>query len=335
MSVKTWWDRALRKRASTWTFQALYPDQTPDGITRKQVRADAGYLHIVLHSMRVLYVRKGLTKFFGTVHSFISLLHRSGQDAAFHMVTTPGRLKDIDAANVDRVIVLNQRLLGPIPYRGGDVNIELGLFSIKSTDLAAPFLDVLENLASAAGVSYVSMALPFVEPLKHGMDQLIGAAKDSTLEIGLSTNLSKLETGYYIVMRAAKGEVDPTKLKVAKDYQLQYDGRPVSEYPYMVFSIDVSSQRDDWYRIPELVRSYGDLNASVQSGDLKEVKDSFAAFRRAALTSPDLLIGDAKAIIAKVDSEVETVLGSSVMTARPRSATRGRKRSLRKLSKLI
>ena len=304
----TWWNNAAYTKATDWTFAPLLPEQVPGAAPCRPVVADSDYLHVFLRSMRVAHVRKGLHKFFGTVHSFASLPHATDQQAAFHVITTPGSLRDIDSDHLDRIVVMNQRLLGPIPYRGGDLALELGLFSIQSTDLAAPFLGLLEKLASAAGVAYVQTATPFVEPIRQGVEMLLGGSA-TTLEIGVSTRFPAPQTGYYLVMRAPKGAVDVSKLVVGPDFRVtSTTGQALDPYPYMVFSIEASGTRADWQSVPELVQVYQELKSGIRSRDNSRIQTTRAAFRAAALTSPELLASDAHGIVSRVEQEVKNTL---------------------------
>lgn len=47
--------------------------------------------------------------------------------------------------------------------------MNFALLSIKSADLAGPYLEVLGSLASAVGVSFVSVAKPFLRPMQKGL----------------------------------------------------------------------------------------------------------------------------------------------------------------------
>jgi hypothetical protein len=313
------WSDLWKTKAKDWTYAEIPANKTPEGIGHSPVAPDSGYLDIFLHSARIADVRKGLSKFYGTVHSFISLPVLDGKKADFQVVTTPGDLKNIDVSNLDRVIVMNQRLLGPIPYRGGDLEIEMGLFSIKSADLAAPFLGVLESMSKAAGVSYVNAALPFVGPLKDGINLLAGADKDSILEIGLASTYQPVTTGYFVVMRAEAGKVDPNKFRIDNHHQLVEDssGAPIGQYPYLVFGVKVSQNRDAWFMIPELAQAHGQLRKTIQGGDQTRVDEAFVVFKRTALTCSDLLLADAKQLVSKVEKEVKEVVAGGLTAAGP------------------
>ena len=187
-----WWEEIFRKKAEDWIFEPLAPAQVPDNLQHAAVQKESSYLSVYLKSARIVNVRQGLSKFYGVVNSFISVPYLSGTNAEFNVITTPAFLKNVDSAHIDRVIQLDQRLLGPIPYRGGQLALEIGLFSIKSVDLAAPYLEVLETMSKQAGVAFINAALPFAEPLKTGINLLVGGGDNALLEIGLAS--SSLDT---------------------------------------------------------------------------------------------------------------------------------------------
>jgi len=310
-----WWTNLWKTRSKDWMFEPLLAAQVPDRLSHARLDPDQGYVSVFLRSMRITNVRKGLSKFFGTVHSSITVLHMGEEGKAeFQSVVTPNELKDQDVKHLDRVVARNLRLLGPVPYRGGDLEMEIGLFSIKSADLAAPYLTLLESLASTAGVAYLSAAMPFVGPIKEGIALLTGGSDETVLEIGLSTIFAPAETGHFFVMRAEAGTVDPSSLHLDDAYRLvDESNRPIQDYPYMVLACEVSSRRDDWVTIPEVKRAYDDLQRAVRSGKLEDAEEAFGVFRRTALTSPDLLFNHAQALVAEVEERMMTVLGATTV----------------------
>lgn len=314
-----WWTNIWKQNAEHWTYAPLNPNLVPNQVTHDEIQAEKAYISIFLRSMRVVNVRKGLSKFYGAVHSYISLSHLSQTTPVqFHHLTTPSYLKDVDAAHIDRVITVNQRLLGPIPYRGGDVEVELGLFSIKSVDLAGPFLSVLEDLAKAAGVSFVNVARPFVSPLLQGLNLLVGAQGNAILEVGLDRAFDRVQTGYFLIMRAPVDTISIANLKVHEnDYRLvDTTGRALDDSPYMVISIEASQQRDDWFMIPELAATYRDLQSDFERGRVQVFKESQLVFNRTARTCPDLLKDDAERIVKLVDDEVKKNFGTEQTAAK-------------------
>lgn len=319
------WLPKWKKQAEEWTYIEFEKHQVPNGLARTTIEANAWYLHIVLHSMRVVHVRKGISKFYGAAHSWISVAHIGQGTAEFQVLTTPSQLKDVDAANLDRVITMDRRLLGPTPFRGGDVSLELGLFSIKSADLAGPFLEILQTMSGLAGVSFVSAALPLLGPIKDGINLLAGAEKDSILEVGYSRDAWAPETGFAAVIRVPRGTIDTKSLRIGTDGRLEdKTGVAVRDFPYMVWSVDVKDKRPDWFQIPELKAAYDALNADVKRGELDAVNTAFAVLRRSVLTSPDLLFKDAELIVKVVDQQVRQTM-QPIQTGYQSGPTKGLK----------
>ena len=311
-----WWSKLFKKRVEDWVFERLESNQVPeDPKSHDEVSADEAYLTIILRSMRVVNVRKLATKFYGVVHSFTTLDHLSGKDGSFQTVTTPTQLRNIDSQNIDHVIQVNKTLLGPIPYRGGKVGLELGLFSVKEADLAAPFLDVLQSMSSLAGVAVVSAAIPFVDPIKKGIEALTGTSGDSILEIGIATELNPPKTGWWVVMRAPKKEIDIAELDVTpSDFRLvdRSSQELIKDFPYMVFCVIESKERSDWFKLPDLTKPYQKLQEAVRTGEYNAAKELITTFKRLALTSDDLITDDAKRIAQLVKDKAEAALGGTL-----------------------
>ncbi|MDI1256730.1 MAG: hypothetical protein PSV16_11580 [Flavobacterium sp.] len=312
----SWFTNIFQARTKDWFFSVIPKEQTPNKIEYKTLIPHEEYLNIILKSMRIVNVRKGLSKFYATVHSHIEVQHISGKPASFNYVTTPGNLDKLDSANVDRVININRRLLGPVPYRGGDVKLEIGLFSIKEADLAEPFIELLTNMSSLGGVSFIATALPYVKPLEDGIKLLTGSSADTILEIGYNTELTSVETGYFVVMRVDKDIIDVADLLIdPRDYKLvDKSGKAVKDYPYMVFEISSTASRNDWFNIQDISTKYNDLQLEVQRGDYNKAKEALSVFKRAVLTSPDLISKDAQTLYVKVETEVNTIL-AAIQTA--------------------
>jgi len=305
-----WFGNIFKSRTKDWFYSELPVENTPGTVVSKILKPNEEYLNIILKSMRIVNVRKGLSKFYATVHSHIEVAHLTGKPASFNYVTTPGNLEKLDGARIDRVVNLNRRLLGPVPYRGGDVKIEVGLFSIKEADLAAPFIDLLSSMSTLGGVSFISTALPYVKPLEDGIALLTGSGDDTILEIGLNLELDKVKTGYFVVIRADKKDIDASELIIDKaDYRLvNKAGDPIEDYPYMVFEISSSIGRDDWFNIPDVSASYNKLQAEVQKGNYNDASEALKAFKRVVYTSPDLLLKDGKTIYTQVETDISDVL---------------------------
>jgi hypothetical protein len=308
-----WLKEIFSSRTKDWFFSQLPVAPDPNFVLTKIIPADAEYVSIILKSMRIVNVRKGLSKFYATVHSHIEVPYLTGKPACFNYVTTPGTLEKLDGAHIDRVVNLNRRLLGPIPYRGADIKLEIGLFSIKEADLAAPFISLLTSMSSLGGVSFINTALPYIEPLEKGIELLTGSGDDTILEIGINTELNIIKTGYYVVIRAEKDSINVGDLKIDKnDFRLlDKNNVPIKDYPYMVFEISSIPNRDDWFNIPEISDSYNKLQEQVRKGKTEDVSNALTVFKLVVLTSPDLLLRDGKIVYKKVEDEIKEIFATT------------------------
>lgn len=292
----------LHEKAKDWVFAPLSPAQTPGSEPREPIDPDENYVSVFLRSARIVNVRSGFTRFYGVIHSLMNVPHRSGEDARFAVVTVPTAMRDLDPNRLDRVVQMNHRLLGPIPYVGGDISMEVGLLSVAAGDLAAPYLQILQTLSEKAGVGYINVALPFADVIISGINLLTGGADKSILEIGLSIQEDSPKTGWYVAVRAPKDSFDVKNLKVdpSDNKLLTADGGPLKDYPYLVVEVKKESARNDWFEIPELAEAYSEIQAEFRKGDVEATQEAITAFRRRALTSNDLLEDDAVRLANRV-----------------------------------
>jgi hypothetical protein len=318
------WDSVWRKRTEGWVSGWLRAEGAPAEAPAGDIPAGLAYLNVFLKSARIVDVRRGLTTFYGAVHSYMRLPHRANQPAEFNVVTIPSALKKVDAQHLNRMIQMDQRLLGPVPYAGGDLEMEVGLFSIASADLAAPYLELLESLSKTAGVSFLSNALPFAGPILQGVKLLTSSVGDC-FEIGLSRTYSPARQGVYVVTRAPKENgLRLAELKVDEsDFTLlDRDGRAVTEYPYMIFEIRAETERADWFAIPEIEKAYSRVQDAFREQNDRQADAAVEIFRRVALTCNDLTQPDAARLAEKVQRMYSSV-GTSVRSPNRGSGGRG------------
>lgn len=307
----TWLAEVLRTRTTDWFFGAIRSPATLGRIDPRTIEPETSYLSVTLRSLRIPYARRGFRRFHGAVSSRCSLPHRSGAPAQFVVVTTPPDLKGVESKEGGRMLTLNQRLMGPVPYRGGGLELELALLSIKAEDLAGRYLEVLEMMSSVAGAAFVTPALALARPLLRGIDLLLGVSEAALLEVGVSTSFSVPRAEVFALIGAPRSEVESSDLRFDDDYHLFSDNRgPLTDHPYVVFSIEAHHRRDDWSQVPDVRAAHEDLMREVRKADFQGVTDALGAFRRTAVTSPDLLAADGVRLADLVTKEVASALGT-------------------------
>lgn len=300
----SWLGELWRSPAENWIFGAL------DEVTGSELVPDTQYVSVTLRECRISDVRVGRQRLFGTITSSCSVLRRGDGRAESLVVTTPGVLRDVDPDNLDKVVTGATRLLGPVPYRGQGIDVEIGLFAMPGQDLLGPYLNLLEQATNLAGVGLIGRNSGLVGLVKDGMNVLLGGSGGPQLEIGVAHTFDHPKPGTYAVIRVAKAHADAMPALDVNRGLCWKDGSPVTE-PYIVFSIDAETRRDDWPGIPLLGDLYEQLRGMAERGDLTGSREVLAAFRRAAVFSADLLTADGERLYELVRKQIELAFPST------------------------
>jgi hypothetical protein len=319
MPFADWLKRIMAEKAQDFLVAPL--DETHGAPRRAAVRADAEYVTLRIKAARIVDVRRWTTRFHGCINSRARLLHEGGGSIEHQTVLAPAQLKEVDPTNVDRIVSIDKVLLGPFPYRG-QLDLTVALFTVKSTDLAAPYLELLTSLADIAGVAFPAGAKPYVEPLQKGADLLFGTAGASQLEIGFDRDFTALEAGFYLAMRAPKHAVALDQLRIdPKDFRLiDGSGQPFGSYPYFILSIERGVQRPDWMLIPDLKATWDAIRQAFVGAQYIDAGNLLDQFGRQCRVSPHLVLADAKRLEKKARDMFRTQLltqGHGPFTAGP------------------
>ncbi|MTH60051.1 hypothetical protein [Paracoccus litorisediminis] len=288
------------------------------GITGSEIKADTCYIEIYLESLRIKNVRKFATSFHGVVYAYANLAREGDNSAEFAAVTTPKGLALLDPNNLDRVITMSKLLFGPTPWRGGVLRLELGLFSVRQTNLMSGVLDLVGKIADQVGVSFVSLAKPFLPLVREGMDLIAGQAEDSAIEVALNTDLSLSKGEAIAVIAVEDGVLDLNEISMDPyTSALLYEGMPLKE-SYFVFSIRSTKQKADYAEIPELKAAYASIVEAIRDGTPDAADVALHAFRRTAIISPDLITEDRNLIVEKASMKVKEAFSRGfVPSSRP------------------
>lgn len=309
------WTDVWRTEAKNWAFGRIGSEAA--------ILPQKRYLSVTLRQLRIVNARVGFSRFYGAVEFYGRLPHMSGTSAEFASVTSPSKLRDIHRRDLGNLVFSNQRLLGPVPYAGGDLEIEIGLFAIKSQDLLMPYLDLLGELSDAAGLAFFSVAAPYISAIKKGAAALIRPVGSSALEIGSSVTFNPAQEGVYFAARIDPVDYDLSKFSIDNNnHLLDEQGRRLAHAPYLIFSVTQSAVRDDWYQIPAISDAYNKLVSAVrEQKSYKEVSSYFEHFRRVVFTDPDILSGHALQIISWAEAKVAAAQGSTKTSRQARGPT--------------
>lgn len=303
-----WLGKLLKTIAGEEPEDLIFVDSLPlPGLdTRSPIVADEYYVELYVESLRIEKARSFGTRFSGVVYSFVTLARQGEGNAVVAAISKPQKLAELDSNSLGKVITVSRQMMGAVPWRGGTLGLELGLFSVKSGDLLTPIVNFVTRVSDTAGISFVGAVKPFIPLITEGMDLIAGQSEDVNLEVGLDTNMALHHPTACAIIAAKRGTIDTQRLSVDGDKKLLLDGQPLKA-GYCLFSIQGTTQKADYGEIPELKEKFADLRAAAMKGDSGNASEALAAFRRAALFSPDLIQSDSQRLVALAQDLFDSV----------------------------
>jgi hypothetical protein len=245
----------------------------------------------------------------------LKLAREGGPAAELCAMTQPAHLRQIDKNAPSRVVITDLPVVGPVPYRGGEITLELGLLAVNSGDLAQPYLDLLGAVSRSAGQAFISQALPIVGLVKSGVERLLGIADAQKVEVGLLRGWSSPSTGTFVLATApASTSIDELRLDPETYRPLPQADKALSGSSWVIFSLETSVERHDWGQLPDLRAAHDRLRRAGQDGKLAELKSRFEEFRRLALYCPDLIDSDAKRLVQREDERMREAINKPQTT---------------------
>ncbi len=286
------------------------------GIAGAQMEPDETYLEVFVESMRLQEGRRFATRFNGMIYSFISFARAGAANAEMASVTKPGKLAELDPNNLDRVITIENKLLGAVPWRGGTLGLELGLFSVKSGNLLSPILDYVTRVSEAGGISFVGKVKPFLPLITEGLDLIAGQTEDVAIEVALDADLTLGLSEYLAIIARKRGQIAPADVTLdPTDRRLLVNGRPL-EASYCVLSLRATPQKADYGEIPELAAAYAAFRDALKSGRRTNAADAKQALRIAIYSTPDLIDADKDRLVALNEKEFNRIFAGGPIGAK-------------------
>ena len=274
--------------------------------------AGENYLSIKAKSLRLPYTRELTSKYYGVVHAFANLPGNGQEAVEFASASTPEKLAGLDPANVSSVITIDKQLVGPTPWNGGNLKLQIGLFSVVEKEFAGPFLSTVTALSEKVGVAFVAAAKPYLDVISSAVSALTRQVGSVRLEVGLDKGFAPPAPGHYALIAAPVGSLQNPKFDLdPADGRLKVDGAYYTKKPYLVFTIEAVDQQDRWGEIPELRAAYQKIQDAARKNDQSAAREAMTGFRLVALTSPDLTGPDADRLIQKVETWLARIFGGA------------------------
>lgn len=278
------------------------------------------YVTVTAQKTVLPYDRILFRSFYAAVHSTILVRDDSGEVRSLSTFSSlDPALTAIDNHAGEKMVQGPRTLLEYAPFRGSQFASTIALIAVEAVNYAKPLLSTLQKISSVAGVSFFSAAAPLAEPLLTGIQALAEVAGGSGTQIVYAGNLP-LHTGIFLVAAAETSSFNWADYSFDVDYTLLSHGNPVTEFPYMVLTIEAADARPNWKQIPSIQAAEATLDQAVKSAGRKiavagsdeqnKVEDALFAFRWECINSEDLCPDDGARVADMADARVKSLIAA-------------------------
>jgi hypothetical protein len=308
----------LWNRLSNWfRSNAAHLTWTPVGPTGVPVIPHDGYFRVWLVEAFLARDRDFLKTRYPSVHASVQL-HVAG--------TTPLTTTSVSRPPENGLgpgSYGNYALTGLLPYRGGTVELQVGLTTVEGASPLAAGFEVLQSFSTLVGPP-LSESLAISTRIAAGVERLLTAGNDDVV-LGLhETFVSEggggghaLRDGYWALVNAPPGTISATDLSVEHDVLNigQGDARtPLRGYDYLLLRIEQRRERDDWRfdRLEQLIERAVLEHFAGHTETYERVRSEVLA---AVLTSDDLTPTDRQRAAAAIREQLDAIVGHGLQAA--------------------
>ena len=264
-------DRIYHGRSRQWVAQFAPPERAPKLIAAQQVPIEPNKHYITVTAQKTVlpYDRVLLKRFYGVVHSTIIVQDDNGEPRSLTTFSglDPG-LAAIDNRAGEKLVQGPRTLLESAPFRGSAVGATIALLAVEAADYAKPLLSTLQTMSKIAGVQFFSAGVSLAEPLISGVQALSEVAGGKGTQIAYAGNLP-LTAGLFLIASTDTAGFNWSEYGFASDFTLLHNGSPVSDFAYMVVTIEARTTRANWRQIPALRAAESALDAAVKAAGTK------------------------------------------------------------------
>jgi hypothetical protein len=297
-------EKIVRDPASHFIYTRIPPERTTMKDTVELVEPDKCYFKIILSQMFIGYKRRLWQKRMPVVHAFPKFLGGNGTKELPVVIGPNKLLKDLDPNNLEKVIPINQIIVGPVPYFGNDVELVIALFASKTTNYAKEFFSLASSLSDLVPSMGIENALNFLKPMETGLASLLNL-KEINLKIGLQDTFSSptggnevvnpFRSGYSCVIAKKEEDIDTENLWLTERGLRVGSGKGklLEKCDYFVFKIEKVPHRD-WDGIKPLQDLWNDVLKMLETRNNDAIEKKFMEFSVALLLNSDLIQEDAE-----------------------------------------
>lgn len=309
-------EKIYHSPSKQWVAQFAPLKSAPKLLTVKQtpIQPNQHYITVTAQKTVLPYDRVLLKTFYGVVHSTIIVHDDDGEPRS--LTTFAGldpALTAIDKRAGEKMVQGARTLLEFAPFRGSAIGSTIALLAVEAANYAKPLLSTLQKMSAIGGAAFFSTGSALAEPLISGIQALSEVAGGSGTQVVYAGNLP-LHTGIFLIAAVNAAEFDWSNYSFAADYTLLHQGEPVTEFAYIVVTIEAADSRPNWRQIPALRDAEKDLDAAVKAAGRKiavntseeraKVDNALLAFQWVCLNTPDLCPQDAGNVADMVGARI-------------------------------
>ncbi|HWA72258.1 MAG TPA: hypothetical protein VG937_07995 [Polyangiaceae bacterium] len=268
------------------------------------IQAGLHYFRIWMPSMFLKKEVAWFSTLYPAVHSLVKLTFGDNQ-VELPNIADSTKLGIQPKGGQGDVISKNYLLLPTMPFNGGVVSLVTGLVAVTGENYLNNFIRTLGSFADLLAVPQLSAALKVAGPLTAGIQDLFGQG-NGRLHLGYTRTFAAadLVAGYYAVLRAKQGELDPKYLSV-KEERLLYKGEPLTGFDHLLLRIEVFSERDDWDQLTSINAPFKAALRALQTQDELKANMEIVAAIRAAYEAPELSRAHQQVVIRELKSRYQ------------------------------
>lgn len=289
-SPESIWEGLLRKR----TRQTVTTSIPPDAAAAPGMASGGGYFQIHLAEMYLQYER-ALWQTYAPATLVVCDFKYGQSDVRVPFFVSTQLLAGIAAANLDktRVRFHDTRVLGPVPYVGGQVGVFAGLFRTVIKDQRKALFSVFEKIMGtpiAAGLG------PYVQLADKISDELMGMLGMSDVECIVAernvygTSVRTLANGYLAILDCEQQALEGRELEIVGGglhVRTSTGSQPMDLCNYCLLRLETTLTRDDVTTLPFHAK-WKEAQAMLLEGKAPEAKSALMECQMALLKSDDL-----------------------------------------------
>jgi hypothetical protein len=317
-AVSNFFHRLAFRESTRWTH-LWFPANKTDESSTTQPPINQRYLTIMLKAARVNYSRRGKWSLTSLVHCHAELPDPRLGHLTLDTVSLPKALAALDKARLHRVIARDLHLVGPVPIRSESIRFEIGVFSMREQDLLGQYVRLVERVSRLVGNGLLQVAQPWSKIVEDALDGITGSDSLLRLEIGLQTDLATAQTGMMVIVAKSADDADVVGLHLTLDGNLVDSTGASVRNSHVIFTVEHTTHRADWYTSPSLGEGYAQLMKAVEGGNRQKISGTLQELQRRLSGCLDLTASDAAEIRKTVEAELEERLPNALTSDSARS----------------